>query len=458
MSAPAPAGLGRPFWVTWIAATISLIGDGLTIGALPLLAASLTRDPRLVSLTDAVTSLGWLLLGLLSGVVVDRYARLVLMWQVDAIRTVIAAVFAAVVLAGHASIPLLLLTGLLLGLAAPFFDNASSAVLPELVEPVDLERANSLSQGSMVVAGTLIGPPLGAFLFVRSHGLPLAIDAVSFGLASLLVAVLARGGGARRPTRPATGVLDGPPAGETAAAVAELTPAPEAVQNGTAAADTGFTQRSDQDDERPRHWRAELMEGLRYLWRHPVLRPLALVLTAINGVTGGVVGVLVLYSLEVLRLPPVAYGWLITTYAVGGLIGALTSSWLSRRFGVVRCVSVSAVLFGVTVLLMGVLPSLFVVLPCLAIVGLASTLWGVMTIAYRQREVPAALLGRVTSVYRMIGFLAIPVGAAGSGLIAHLIGIRTTYALGGLVLLVAAVLGLGPIRLMEPGAAAAETS
>lgn len=401
MPIPRPA-LGRPFWVTWVAASVSGLGDGLTLGALPLLAAALTHDPRLVSLVDAVTSLGWLLLGLVSGVVVDRYARLRLMWRVDAVRTLVATAFAVLVLLGHASIPLLLLTGLLLGLAAPFFDNAASAVLPELVGAAALEQANSYGQGSMLVASNLIGPPLGAVLFVISHGLPLAVDAATFGVAAVLVARLS----ARTSTTPTS---------------------------------------PDEPRGRVLH---ELAQGLHYLWGHRVLRPLAVVLCVINGVTGGVVGLLVLYSLEVLRLPPAAYGWLITTFAVGGLGGALSAIQLTARLGTARCVSGSVLVFGTTVVLMGAFPVLAVVLPCLVLVGIASSVWAVVTIAYRQREIPERLLGRVTSVYRMVGFLTIPVGAAGAGLLAHGIGIRASYVLGGAAVVLAAALSRRPIHLI----------
>jgi MFS family permease len=129
------APLGRPYWTLWTAGAISFLGDGITFGALPLLAASMTRDPRVVSLTEAVIGIGWLLLGLVSGVMVDRWRRTTTMWIVDAIRAVVAGAFAVAVLLGHESIPLLLTTGFLLGMLAPFFDNASSVVVPDLVSP-----------------------------------------------------------------------------------------------------------------------------------------------------------------------------------------------------------------------------------------------------------------------------------------------------------------------------------
>ncbi|RNI20300.1 hypothetical protein EFY87_15230 [Flexivirga caeni] len=71
--------MGKRFWLTWSVASVSYAGGGPTVGALPLLAASITRDPRLVSLSDAVTFLGWVLLaaGFLRGTGSKRWLDLV---------------------------------------------------------------------------------------------------------------------------------------------------------------------------------------------------------------------------------------------------------------------------------------------------------------------------------------------------------------------------------------------
>ena len=70
-----------------------MLGDGITFGALPLLAASISTDPRLVSLVSVAAQSGWLLLGLVSGVLVDRWRRTQVMWVVDALRFVVAGCF-----------------------------------------------------------------------------------------------------------------------------------------------------------------------------------------------------------------------------------------------------------------------------------------------------------------------------------------------------------------------------
>lgn len=397
--------MGSAFWTVWTAATVSFVGDGLMIGALPLLALSLTTDARLIASVDALLMVGWLLLGLVSGVVVDRVDRLGIMWRVDVLRTLIMAGLTAAVLTAGLTMPALLMLTLLLGLASPFFDNASSAVVPELVPAPLFEKANSWTQVPMMVATNLVGPPLGALLFTVNHGAPFLLDTVSFAVAAVLVALLAR----RR-------TAASPAAGPTAQA-------------------------------RPMRM---LKDGLSYLAGHRTLRTLAVAVGMINAVTGGVVAVLVLYVTRSLDLPAQAYGWLVAVFAVGGLIGSLLAAPITTRLGARACTIGSLLSFAVVVIALGAVPRLPVVVPVLALAGVSSVVWNVVTISYRQRVVPRDLLGRVTSSYRMIAFLGMPAGAVGAGLLTHAIGPAPTYLVGGLVLLLAGLCVIPLLRHM-PG-------
>ncbi|TCC45924.1 MFS transporter [Kribbella capetownensis] len=391
------APLGRPYWVLWTAGAVSFAGDGIMFGALPLLAASITRDPRIVSLTEAVTNVGWLLLGLISGVMVDRWRRTTTMWIVDAIRAVVAGAFAVVVLLDLGTIPLLLLTAFLLGLLAPFFDNAASVVVTDVVVPASLERANGYSQASLVLLSSLIGPPLGAALFVLSRGLPILLNAVSFAGAAVLVWIIRKSAPAR--------VIDA-----------------------------------------DRHLGRELKEGLVYLWQHKLLRTLCLVLTIVNAVGAGIVAILVLYVLEVLHLPQAGFGWLVAIYAIGGVLGAFVAPRLSRRLSTSASLIGALFLSGVAIVCFGVLSGLAPVAVAAVALGFGSSWWNVVSITVRQRIVPAELLGRVTAVYRMVAFCAAPLGAVGAGFLAHRTDLRTPYLVMGLIQLAATAVSAPLIR------------
>jgi MFS family permease len=382
-------GLGRPYWVLLAADSASFVGEGIQFGALPLLAASLTLDPRLVSLTEVAAQSGWLLLGLISGVLVDRWRRTSVMWIVNAARAVVAAVFAGVVLADLHTIPLLLAAGFLLGLLSPFFDNASSAVLPDLVEPAKLERANAYQQVSLTLGATLLGPPIGAALFVAGHGLPFAIYAGGFAVAAVLVASVRR-----------------------------AAPRPEHSE---------------------RHLWRELGQGVRYLWHHKLLRALCLLLLVVNMVGTGAVAILVLYVLQVLDLPEAGFGWLVASYAVGGVAGAVAAPRLSTRVGTFASLMVASVLMCAGIAAMGLWTAVAPVFVTVVLIGFGSAWWNVVTISLRQRIVPKLLLGRVTSVYRMVAFAAAPIGALLAGWLAHRTDLRTPYVAFGILQLVATI-------------------
>ena len=125
--------LGRDFAKLWLAQGVSNLGDGVYVTALPLLAATLTRDPLPVSAVMFAEWLPWLLFGLLAGALLDRWERRRVMWMVDAARLVVVGGFAAAVLVGWASIPLLMATGFLLGTGQTLVDTASQTLIPALV-------------------------------------------------------------------------------------------------------------------------------------------------------------------------------------------------------------------------------------------------------------------------------------------------------------------------------------
>lgn len=390
--------MGRRFWAVWAGSSASYLAEGLLFGALPVLAASLTRDARLISITDALNQIGWLLLGLASGVAADRLPRLRIMWMANALRAVTAGVFASLVAAGDASLPLVYGLGFLLGLAAPFFDNASSSVLPELVAPGHFQRANSLTQMAMALAANLLGPVIGTAAYVLWPAAPFGFAAVAYAAGSLITGTVSR----RDPGRPAH---------------------------------TGDASN-----------RELLKDGLSYLLHHRPLRTLATAVGVVNFVTSGAIAVLVLYVLQLLHLPESAYGLVMASFAVGALAGAVVTVRLTRTIGERTSVVAALVAFGLAMLVLAAFPLAAVAFTAFVVVGFFSMVWNITVNSYRQRVVPIELLGRVTSVYRMMAFLTMPLGALGAGLVAHAIGLQWTYAAGGVLLLVTGALSVRPLR------------
>jgi MFS family permease len=394
--------LGGAFARLWTASAISNLGDGVYATALPLLAATLTRDPLLVSAVVFAEWLPWLLFGLLSGALLDRWDRRRVMWRVDAARFLVVGGLALAVLAGWASIPLLAAAGFLLGTGQTLVDTGSQAILPSLVsrDPRRLERANGRLVGTQVVTQQLAGPPTGGFLFAVAAWIPLAVDAISFAAGSALVAAI-RG-------------RFGPDAGAAG-------PAPPAVR-GTL--------------------RAEIAEGLRWLLAHRVLRTTAIMVAVVNLLTTGGDAVLVLFAQEQLGLDSVGFGLLVTGSAAGGVVGSLLAARLGRRLGSARVLTGSLLLAALATLGVGLTSDPWVAGVLYAAHGLGVVLFNVVGGSLRQSLVPDHLLGRVISAFRLFSYGAAPLGALLGGAVARGFGLRAPFLLAGTVIPVTILLCL----------------
>lgn len=398
--------LGSRFWRLCVSDTVSAVGDGVSFAAFPLLATTITTDPRLVALVNVGEYLPLALFGLLTGVLADRLDRRRTMWTLDLARMAVLAGFAAIVVTAGGSVPLLVVTAFVLTSTGILHDNCASALLPAVVpDKNQLERANSWLQGNFTVAATLVGPPLGSVLFTAQHSVPFVVDAASFLAAGLLVASLR--GVQGRPVRAA---------------------------------------------EARQPIRRDLVDGLRWLWGHGLLRTLCLLLAVLNMCFAAMLAVLVLYARNVLGLDARGYGLLVATFAVGSLAGAITAPRARRRFGTVPVIAVGMATMITGLLLLGVTSSVPVAVAGLVVGGFGSTLWNIVAISLRQRVVPDALLGRVTSAYRTVGMGTMPIGAGLGGVVARAWGLHAPFWLGAVVFGTAALLvvpTLGRARVEE---------
>jgi MFS family permease len=389
---PARERLGREYWRLWWANTISSTGDGAFVAALPLLAVTVTRDPRLVSVVTAAAYLPWLVLSLPAGALVDRCDRATLMRRSQLVQAAVVAILAICVATGQARIAVLGAAGLLLGAAEVVFSNAAQSVLPALVPPELLPKANGSQQVSLTVGESFLGPPLGSLLFAAAAALPFGLDAASFAGSAALLAALPRS----RPT-------------------------PKA-----------------------RKMRAQIAEGLRWLARHRLLRVVAVLLGVYNFANQMGQATLVLLATQTLHVGTRGYGLLLAATAVGSVAGGLVNPRLTRRIGLLPSLITSAALTVAVFAAIGLAPDPAVAAVMLAGQGFSVTMWNVVTVSLRQQIVPSALLGRVNSVYRMLGWGLMPAGALAGGFIAHAAGLRAPY-LAAAALCAVALLAAAPL-------------
>jgi MFS family permease len=384
--------------VLW-ANTVSSVGDGVYVAALPLLAVTVTRDPRLIALVSAAAFAPWLVLSLPAGVFVDRYDRGMLMRRSQVVQGLTVTVSAVLVLVHEVDIALLVLLAFLLGSAEVVFSNAAQSVLPDLVPQEQLPKANGNLQVSLTIGETFAGPPLGSVLFAASRALPFGLDACTFfGSAALLTGL----------PRPASPAAEHPP------------------------------------------MRAQVAEGLRYLSRHRLLRVVA-VLAGVAG-AGSQLGqsTLVLLAVQILHTGTLGYGLLWTASAAGAILGGMTAPALTGKLGTRPSLILALVATGAAFAGIGFAPDAVVAGALFAVNGYSVTMWNVVAVSLRQRIVPRELLGRVNSVYRMINWGLFPVGAIAGGFVAKEFGLRAPYVLGGIAIAVAAIAALPVLVRADP--------
>ncbi|MFB4270390.1 MFS transporter [Nonomuraea sp. GTA35] len=399
--------LSSGYWRLWWATGINSVGDGAFAAAVPLLAVTVTQDARLVSVVSAATFLPWLLLSLPAGALADRYDRVALMWRAQAIQAVIVGVIAVLAAFDRIDVPVLAVMAFALGACTVVFANAAQAVLPDLVAKPLLHKANGHQQAITTIGLQFAGPPVGGLLFAVAVALPFGLDAASFALSAVLLATLSRSGGRQRSGREVGG-------------------------HGRCG---GRHQYRRPPAERPmaEHppMRTAIADGLRRLAGHRLLRTLA-VLLGVNTFCWQLGNVsLVLLATQELHLDAPGYGLLLAGAAIGSLLGGLLGAPIVERLGALPALLAALVTNVVTFVGIGLSPNAIVLGALLAITGFVTTLWNIVTVSLRQQIVPSELLGRVNSVYRMLGWGLMPLGALVGGLVAHTSGVHAPYLVAG---------------------------
>lgn len=375
-----PRRLGVGF--RWLVASswISNLGDGFSLAAGPLLVASETRSPSLVALATLLQRLPWLIFAVWAGVIADRINRAAMVAVVDLLRAALLALLAISILTGTVDIALVLVVMFLLGTAEAFSNTASGTLLPSLVDRDDLTLANARLQTGFVTVYQLAGPPIGAVLFAAGTWLPFIGQAALVSLGALMMTQIK---------------------------------VPRRAQS--AAADA------------TRRMRTEIAEGFGWVRRHAAVRTLVLTIFTFNITFGAAWSILVLYAKERLGMGAIGFGLLTTAAAVGGILGTVSYGWITRRVSLGVVMRVGLIIETLTHLSLALTTVPAVALVIMVVFGAHAFIWGTTSITVRQRAVPEALQGRVSSVNSLGVYGGLVIGAALSGPIADRWGITAPF-------------------------------
>ncbi|HEY7606966.1 MAG TPA: MFS transporter [Actinomycetes bacterium] len=381
--------LGPNFHKSLVASGFANLADGVFQVALPLLAVQLTRSPLLIAGVAIAARLPWLLAPV-AGALADRLDRRRTMLWVNLVRTVLLGGLALAVAADQANLVLLYAVAVLLGIAETLFDTSAQSLLPALVARDDLTRANSRLFAVELLANVFLGPPLGGLLAAAGLAIAMGFPAVAYLAGAGCLALIA---GNFRP------VID--------------------------------------RSAGPTRLRDDVVEGIRYVWRHPVLRPLAVMLGVQNLAFQAVFSVFVLFAVAPgpMELSEAGFGILLATLGVGSVLGTWLAVPAERRLGRVRVLVLSVLLSAATMFVPVLTSSAVLIGTSFVVSGVAMVLWNVVTVSLRQRITPDRLLGRMNATYRLVGWGTMPIGSFLGGALAQWLGLRSTFLVaGGLVL------------------------
>jgi MFS family permease len=409
-----PGGLWRhrDFLSLWGAETISQFGTQVSLLALPLVAILVLEESafKIAALTS-VEFLPFLLFTLPAGVWVDRLRRKPILVLGNVGRAVALLSVPIVYWVGGLSIWQLYVVGFAVGTCTVFFDVAYQSYIPALVGREDVVEANSKLEISRAAAN-IAGPGMaGGLIALLTAPVAVLVDAVSYAISAVLLF------GIRKQE-------ETPPRAER------------------------------------RSLRAELGEGLGYVFRNPYQRTMV-VMTALSNFFGQVVfSILLVYAVRELDLSAGTIGIALAIGNLGTLASALTAKRIGERLGVGRTILLASCLFGPGTLLIAFAPEAYalpLIVLAMIVIGFGGILYNVTAISLIQAITPDRILGRANASRRFVVWGVVPLGGFTGGALASTIGLRETMvvgALGGLLtivpILISPLRSVGRMSELEP--------
>jgi MFS family permease len=389
-----PRGLWRhrDFMRLWGAETVSQLGTQVTLLALPLTAVLiLDATPFEVGLLGTAEFLPFLLVGLPAGVWVDRLRRRPILIAGDLGRAIALGSIPLAYELGALHIVQLYIVAFVTGVCTVFFDVAYQSYLPSLVDRDQLVEGNSKLEISRSGA-QLAGPGLaGGLIELVKAPVAILLDAISYLGSAAFVFMIRR----------------------------EEPPVPK----------------HGPDGEPHPSMKRQIGEGLRYVFGHPLLRPITFCTATSNLFGPMAVAILILFAVRVLDLTPGAIGIIFAIGNAGFLAAAFLSGRIAKWFGLGPTIIGSAVVFSISGLLLPLATAStawVVIIATVVLQGFGSVVYNINQVSLRQSITPERMQGRMNATIRFVIWGAIPIGSFLGGVLGGTIGLRPTLWVAGI--------------------------
>ncbi len=366
-----PLWRNRDYMLLWSGQIVSSVGTFVSQLAFPLLVLALTHSPAQAGLIGGLRGLPYALFILPAGALVDRWNRKRVMIVCDTGRAIALGSIPLALLLGHLSLIQLYSVALVEGTLFTFFNLAETACLPQVISKEQLTGA--VAQMSVIDAvASLAGPSLGGMLYSIGRAVPFLSDCISY-----IVSVLS----------------------------------------------LFFIKARFQEErtiERQHLWK-EIGEGLLWLWRHPILRFIAILTCGLILPVSGY-GLIIIVLAQLQHATSFEIGLILASSGVGSIVGAMIVAPLQRRFGFGKMMIGACWLWALTWLCFALAPNPLLLGLATALSFIVVPIYMTLHFSYRLSVIPDHLLGRVNSVFRLIAFGSEPIGMALTGLLIQAVG------------------------------------
>jgi MFS family permease len=373
---PVPLRRNRDFILLWSGQVVSTIGTRVSSLAYPLLVLALTHSPAKAGLIGFAQTLPFLLFYLPAGALVDRWNRKRVMLVADAGRALALGSIALGLAFDRLTLAQIAVVAFVEGSLFVFFQLSEGAALPHVVTKEQLPTALAQNQAREQGAD-LAGQPLGGFLFGIGHVVPFVFDAVSYAVSFVTLLFV-------RPTF---------------------------------------------QEERPTsqtRLRAEVAEGIAWLWRSPLIRAVVLLIGVSNFAFSALTLVMIVRARQ-LGASPSLIGAMFAFLGLGAIVGAVIAPWVQRRVAAPIVIIGALWLYAVGIAVLALASN------ALLLGALASVMWiggppfNVVVGSYRYALVPDRLQARTASAARLVAWGPIPLGSLAAGFLLEAAGTITSF-------------------------------
>ncbi|MGQ8870680.1 MFS transporter [Paenibacillus sp. TSA_86.1] len=374
--------------------SLTFLGDGLTLAAVPWLVSTLTTDTLYASITMTALRLPWLIFSLPVGVLIDRYSRKHMLVGASFTRMIFLLFLTICIWGGWISIPLLALFMFGIGLSRVVFDSTVQTIIPQIVEEKKLEKANGQFTAGQLITSDILGVALGGFIITMHIVYPFAIDTVTAIISLLLIM------GLRGSFKPATKSKES-----------------QAQEASEGAAEQTTPDGSEQKTRPMKNWRREMWSGIQYVFQDRFLRGLAILSVTITLMFSMILVTQIFFVREVLQLEAYAFGILISIATIGSILGSQAVAYMRKRWSSKQLILLSILSMGLLYGGVGLTSNAYVVGGLYFCAAFFIVVYNVVRSSILQRSVPNELLGRVGSVFRFLSFGISAIGTLLGGLL-----------------------------------------